>query len=189
MSFINWGEETSEQKAIRARLEQDALFEQAVRIKMQSQGGVGGGSISSPLTLVGSVDWLVVAPEGLGSEGDDYSSFEFWETEEFAPISGVSKLTISSGSANGHVHGDDTSCTYSIELYDQDTDQWIEVWSYEQQNPNYPEDDSEDFFMNGVTAVFPTIGTLTKIRVNSDPYQHQTYHDWDQDSTIFNFYG
>lgn len=32
MSFINWGEESAEQRAIRARLEQDALYEQAARI-------------------------------------------------------------------------------------------------------------------------------------------------------------
>ncbi|CAB4159471.1 hypothetical protein UFOVP699_207 [uncultured Caudovirales phage] len=41
MSFINWGEESAEQKALRAFFEQQALYEQAVRIKMQSQGGVG----------------------------------------------------------------------------------------------------------------------------------------------------
>lgn len=44
MSFINWGGESPEQRAIRERLEQEALFEQAVRLKMQSQGGVGAAA-------------------------------------------------------------------------------------------------------------------------------------------------
>ena len=44
MSFINWGGDSPEQRAIRARLEQEALFEQAIRIRMQSQGGVGAAA-------------------------------------------------------------------------------------------------------------------------------------------------
>jgi hypothetical protein len=47
MSFINWGGESPEERAIRARLEQEALFEQAIRIKMQSQGGVGAAGSGS----------------------------------------------------------------------------------------------------------------------------------------------
>jgi hypothetical protein len=47
MSFINWGGETPEQRALRAKLEQDALFEQAVRMANARNsvqvGGVGSG--------------------------------------------------------------------------------------------------------------------------------------------------
>lgn len=47
MSFINWGNESPEQLAIRRRLEELALYEQAVRVRMSQTGqtgGVGGGS-------------------------------------------------------------------------------------------------------------------------------------------------
>lgn len=44
MSFINWGEESREQKDLRSFFEQQALYEQAMRMRLQAQGGVGGGS-------------------------------------------------------------------------------------------------------------------------------------------------
>jgi peptidoglycan hydrolase-like protein with peptidoglycan-binding domain len=44
MSFINWGNESESQRAARARAEMEALYEQAVRLRMQSQGGVGGAA-------------------------------------------------------------------------------------------------------------------------------------------------
>lgn len=49
MSFINWGDESPEQRAIRARLEQDAIYEQAARIRRvqaSQTGGVGGGQLN-----------------------------------------------------------------------------------------------------------------------------------------------
>jgi hypothetical protein len=50
MSFINWGSESAEMRAIRARLEQEALYEQAVRMNSARNsaqfGGAGsGGSV------------------------------------------------------------------------------------------------------------------------------------------------
>lgn len=47
MSFINWGNESPEQIAIRRQIEQQALFEQAARVRAMRAGnapGVGGGS-------------------------------------------------------------------------------------------------------------------------------------------------
>lgn len=44
MQFINWGEESPEQKAIRARYEQEALLEQAARIARARAGQAPGGS-------------------------------------------------------------------------------------------------------------------------------------------------
>ena len=48
MSFINWGSETPEQLAIRRRLEDQALYEQAIRAMQaragQAPGAVGGGA-------------------------------------------------------------------------------------------------------------------------------------------------
>jgi hypothetical protein len=52
MSFINWGNESPEQLAMRRRLEEQALYEQSVRMAQarqragNSQAGVGGGSLS-----------------------------------------------------------------------------------------------------------------------------------------------
>lgn len=50
MSFINWGNESPEQLAIRRRLEEQALYEQAVRVRLSQSGqsgGVGGGRAPS----------------------------------------------------------------------------------------------------------------------------------------------
>lgn len=48
MTFINWGHESPEQKEIRRRLDDQALYEQAIMIKLQSQGGIGGGGKKLP---------------------------------------------------------------------------------------------------------------------------------------------
>jgi hypothetical protein len=44
MAFINWGEESREQKELRNYWEQQALYEQAIKLRLQAQGGVGGSS-------------------------------------------------------------------------------------------------------------------------------------------------
>jgi hypothetical protein len=47
MSFINWGEESQKQLETRRRLEQDALYEQAImRLKSLASQGIGAGKIS-----------------------------------------------------------------------------------------------------------------------------------------------
>ncbi len=54
MSFINWGNESAELRAIRERLEQEALHEQAVRMaraRSNSQFGGAGSGGSGPLDL------------------------------------------------------------------------------------------------------------------------------------------
>jgi hypothetical protein len=58
MSYINWGSESPEQLAIRRQLEQQALYEQAVRVSQaragNAPGAVGGGSISQyPPSTIG----------------------------------------------------------------------------------------------------------------------------------------
>ena len=53
MKFINWGSESPEQLAIRRRLEQETIYEQAVRSVQaknragNTPGAVGGGSVST----------------------------------------------------------------------------------------------------------------------------------------------
>lgn len=54
MSFINWGNESEspEQLAIRRRLEEQALYEQAMRVRLSQSGqsgGVGGGRSPIPV--------------------------------------------------------------------------------------------------------------------------------------------
>lgn len=190
MSFINWGGESPEQRAMRERYEaEQALFEQAVRASRsnaaQTAGGVGGGS-ARPFA---SIDWLVVAPNGSGSEEHDYENFDEWTTDVFEPVTDVTRLSISGQHSNAHVHGDYASSDLTIELYDADTDEWITVWSYTLVNPNVGENnDSDDFYMNQVSVTFPAIAQVTRIRVSSDPGSNQTYHGWGISSTLFNFY-
>jgi hypothetical protein len=60
MSLFNWGNESPEQRAIRARLEQEALYEQAVRManaRNSAQfGGAGGGGAVVPDSVVESIN-------------------------------------------------------------------------------------------------------------------------------------
>jgi hypothetical protein len=60
MSFINWGSESPEQLAIRRRFEEQALYEQAVRMAQARANAVAGGG-GDPLTgLYGvSIDGLI----------------------------------------------------------------------------------------------------------------------------------
>lgn len=53
MSFINWGSDSHEQREARARAEMEALYEQAVRLRLmaQAQGGVGASK-----GIAGAVD-------------------------------------------------------------------------------------------------------------------------------------
>lgn len=47
MSLFNWGNETPEQRAIRAKLEQDTLYEQAVRMSQARAGNAPGAAAGS----------------------------------------------------------------------------------------------------------------------------------------------
>lgn len=77
MSFINWGEESAEQKALRAFFEQQALYEQAARIKMQSQGGVGAAAGSGGPNIPPAALLYGIAFNGLVYRLD--STEENWE--------------------------------------------------------------------------------------------------------------
>jgi hypothetical protein len=184
MSFINWGSQTPEELRSRREAEEAALFEQAVNRAMRARTSAGGGVG----ILLASIDWLDVSPEGTGSEGHDYSNFDEWITASFSPVEGARRLIIQSGTANAHVHSQLSSSNLSISLYNDDTDSWQTVWQYTLMNPNNPEDDSRDYFMNGINVTFDTIPAITKIKVSSSPGSDQSYHDWDINSTLFKFY-
>jgi hypothetical protein len=195
MTLINWGSESPDQLAIRRRLEEQALYEQAVRMaQARNRAGNAVGCGSKPNILVGSVDWLDVAPgggSGTDPEDFDYGDFDNWTTAEFfisPSLTDIRRLVLSSGAANAHVHEDLPYSNLTIDLYDASASSWVTVWSYTLPNPNYPEDGSGDYLLNGIDVVFPAIGEVTRIRLTSDPGSDQTYHDWDQDSSNFNFY-
>ena len=192
MSFINWGQEGPEQKEIRKRFEDRELFEQAMMAYARSSSAIAGAAGSGrikPNEFVGLVDWLTIAPGGSGPNIEqDYSDFDEWETDNFSALIGVKRLVIEADSANAHVHSNLEFSNLTIQLFNSETSDWVTVWSKRLENPYYPEDNSDDFLMNDIDVTFPEISSVTKIRLSSNPGSDQTYHDWDQDSTIFRFY-
>jgi hypothetical protein len=73
MSFINWGNESAEMRAIRARLEQEALYEQAVRMANARNRGNSspfGGAGSAGNTSIQPV--LPVDPSANNYVENDY---------------------------------------------------------------------------------------------------------------------
>jgi hypothetical protein len=192
MSFINWGSEGPEQLAARKRMEDEILFEQVAAYSAAvsaaaAAASAGSGGKPKPSEFVGQVDWLVVAPEGFDPETDDYEDFDTWETDTFTPLLGVKRLVIEAESAYAHTH-EYPSTELTIQLFNSVTSTWITVWSYELVNLNYPDDGSDDYFVDGIDVTFPEVASVTKIRLTSDPAVGQTYHDWGSDSTLFKFY-
>jgi hypothetical protein len=186
MSFINWGSESPEQLAIRRRLEQDAIYEQAARMAQAKQQAGGGRAL--PSEFIATLDWLAIAPAGEGTPlGAGYDNFDSWATDLFPTVVGARRVVIRAESANAHIHEELQSSVLTLDLYDAFTSTWITVWSKDFQNTNYP-DNSNDFFVDGIDVTFPEISQVTRIRFTSDPGSNQTYHDWDQDSTLFDFY-
>lgn len=193
MSFINWGHETPEQLKARKEMEDRMLSEQA-SFNAATAAAAAGSSRLKPREFVGLVDWLTVAPAGSGSNIEqDYSDFDDWTTASFTPLLGVKRLRIEADSANAHVHEDHQFSDLTIDLFNSLTSTWVTVWSHRLENPYWNPDPflsggSDDYFINGIDTTFPEIASVTKIRFTSDPGSDQTYHDWDQDSTIFRFY-
>ena len=187
MTFINWGEETPEQLKARKEMEERMMFEQ-MSYSAAMAAAAGGGGLPKPKVFVGLIDWLSVAPLGTGSEGHTYSDFDNWTTAEFGAKYNVSRLRIEADSAYAHVHGDMPWSDLTIELYDNLPHSWVTVWHKRLQNSHYPNDDSDDFHFNGIDVTFPRVSWVTKLKITSTPGSDQTYHSWDQDSTIFRFY-
>ncbi len=121
-----------------------------------------------------------------GVEGGD-DNFDTYDIE-LPPILNVSRLTTSCGYATAHVHNDFESSDLTIDLYDNSIEDWVTVWEYTLNNPNYNDDeDSPDFnFPGNIDVTFTNITSVGGIRVTSDPGQNQTYHDFD--TLRFNFF-
>jgi hypothetical protein len=93
MAFINWGGETPENRAIRERLEQEALYEQVIRLKLQAQGGVGGGG------QIQTNEWIDLALSELNFRYNEVTSlvpniYLFWDDctfggEQYGPMPGI----------------------------------------------------------------------------------------------------
>lgn len=163
-----------EEQMMRMMFEQ-AKATQAAQAAVAS-GAAGGGGFSSSELLVEAISWGIWAPGGSGD--NDYDNFNTWTTESFPAVANVSRLVLFTGAgANAHVHSDYPYSDLTIELYDNSSETWVQVWSYRIENPNYPEDDSPDYFFD-VDVAFPTISQVTSIRLTSNPGSDQTYHDW-----------
>ena len=107
---------------------------------------------------------------------------------EIPPILNVTRLTTSKcGFANARVYNDFESSDLTIDLYDDSIDNWVTVWSYTLNNPNYDFDDSPDLYFPGnIDVTFANITSVSGIRVTSDLGQGQTYHDFE--GLTFNFF-
>jgi len=148
----------------------DSLYYTPIEIKLNSITTQG----EEPLI---SINW--------GVEGGD-SDFDTYDIE-LPPILNVTRLTTSCGYATAHVHQDYEYSDLSIDLYDDSIDNWVTVWSYTLNNPNYDFDDSPDLYFPGnIDVTFTNITSVGGIRVTSDPGQEQTYHDFD--TLRFNFF-
>ena len=128
-----------------------------------------------PLT---SINWSTYSGES------DFDTYDI----QIPTISNVTRLTISKcGNATAHVHDDYESSDLSIDLYDDSIDNWVTVWSYTLNNPNYDLESGPDLYFPGnIDVTFANITSVSGIRVYSDPGQGQTYHDWG--GLVFNFF-
>ena len=149
----------------------NTLYYTPIEIKLNS-------SITQEDTPLISINWSTYSGES------DFDTYDI----VFPPILNVSRLTTSKcGIATAHVHDDFESSDLTIDLYDDSIEDWVTVWEYTLNNPNYGEDDSPDLYFPGnIDVTFANITSVSGIRVTSDPGSDQTYHDWE--GLVFNFF-
>ena len=77
MSFINWGHETPEQREVRRKLDEIALYEQAIQLAISRGGTAAGGSLDPLSGLYGvSADGLIYSlSRGESNWQYNYESF------------------------------------------------------------------------------------------------------------------
>ena len=149
----------------------NSLYYTPIEIKLNS-------SITQEDTPLTSINWSTY-------NGD--SDFDTYDIV-FPPILNVTRLTTGEcGIATAHVHSDYESSDLTIQLYDNSIEDWVTVWEYTLNNPNYDGDDSPDLYFPGnIDVTFTNITSVGGIRVTSDPGSGQTYHDWE--GLVFNFF-
>jgi hypothetical protein len=149
----------------------NSLYYTPIEIKLNS-------SITQEDTPLTSINWSTYSGES------DFDTYDIG----FPPILNVGRLTIGKcGGATAHVHQDYESSDLTIDLYDNSIEDWVTVWSYTLNNPNYDFDDSPDLYFPGnIDVTFANITSVSGIRMYSDPGQEQTYHDFE--GLTFNFF-
>jgi len=149
----------------------NSLYYTPIEIKLNS-------IITQEDTPLISINWSTYSGES------DFDTYDI----VIPPISNVTRLTIGKcGIANAHVHDEYESSDLTIDLYDNSISDWVTVWSYTLNNPNYEVDDSPDLYFPGnIDVTFANITSVGGIRVTSDPGSDQTYHDWE--GLVFNFF-
>jgi hypothetical protein len=147
----------------------NSLYYTPIEIKLNS-------SITQEDTPLTSINWSTYSGDS------DFDTYDI----VFPPILNVTRLTIGKcGDATAHVHSDYEYSDLTIQLFDNED--WVTVWSYTLNNPNYDFDDSPDLYFPGnIDVTFANITSVSGIRVTSDPGQEQTYHDFD--GLTFNFF-
>ena len=127
---------------------------------------------------------LITINWGLNGGDTDFNDYNI----EFPPILNVSRMTTSDcGFATAHVHEEYEYSDLTIQLYDNSIEDWVTVWEYTLNNPNYGFESSPDLYFPGnIDVTFTNITSVGGIRVTSDPESDQTYHDWG--SLRFNFF-
>ena len=149
----------------------NTLYYTPIEIKLNS-------SITQEDTPLTSINWSTYSGES------DFDTYDI----QIPTILNVSRITISDcGNATAHVHSDYESSDLSIDLYDDSIDNWVTVWSYTLNNPNYDLESGPDLYFPGnIDVTFANITSVSGIRVYSDPGQGETYHDWG--GLVFNFF-
>jgi hypothetical protein len=149
----------------------NSLYYTPIEIKLNS-------SITQEDTPLISINWSTYSGDS------DFDTYDI----VIPPILNVTRLTIGKcGIANAHVHDEYESSDLTIDLYDNSISDWVTVWSYTLNNPNYEVDDSPDLYFPGnIDVTFANITSVGGIRVTSDPGSDQTYHDWE--GLVFNFF-
>jgi len=149
----------------------DSLYYTPIEIKLNS-------SITQEDTPLISINWSTYSGE------TDFDTYDI----VIPPILNVTRLTTGKcGIATAHVHQDYESSDLTIDLYDNSIEDWVTVWSYTLNNPNYGFDDSPDLYFPGnIDVTFANITSVGGIRVTSDPGSGDTFHDWG--GLVFNFF-
>jgi len=149
----------------------DSLYYTPIEIKLNS-------NITQEDTPLISINWSTYSGES------DFDTYDI----VIPPILNVSRLTTSKcGDATAHVHDEYESSDLTIDLYDNSISDWVTVWSYTLNNPNYSGNTSPDLYFPGnIDVTFENITSVGGIRVTSDPGSGDTFHDWG--GLVFNFF-
>lgn len=119
---------------------------------------------------------------------------------EFDPIYNVTRLVsafpdrliddLIQESGYAHTHSDLETSKLSIDLWDAVNEIWINVWNHQLDNTFHSiNEDSYGYVIGGsISACFPNIAEVTKMKVYVDFPSNNTYHDWELEDS-FKFYG